>query len=406
MMKVPLLDLQAQYQTIKADVDAAIARVMASQHFILGPAVQDCERAIAAYADCAHAVGVSSGTDALLVCLLAEGIGPCDEVITTPYTFFATVGCIARVGATPIFVDIDAATFNLDVAQIESRINARTRMIVPVHLFGQMADMASTMRIAERHGIVVVEDAAQAIGAEHAARRAGSIGHYGCFSFFPSKNLGGAGDGGMVVSNDRRRAEMVALLRAHGSKPKYHHKVVGGNFRLDAIQAAVVSAKLPYLDRWTAARQHNAMRYDQLFAQSGLEIADAAWLPGTDLETPGAPELVLPRVVVDRHIFNQYVIRVARRDELRAALEMRGVSTEIYYPIPMHLQECFASLGHGPGAFPESERAARESLALPIYPELSDAQAHYVVDCIREHLHGRRIRVASLGGARASGSRL
>jgi dTDP-4-amino-4,6-dideoxygalactose transaminase len=362
-MNVPLLDLKAQYLAIKAEVDAAIAEVMESQHFILGPKVEQCEKAIAQYCGSSHAVGVSSGSDALLACLMAENIGAGDEVITTPYTFFATAGAIARVGATPIFVDIDPATYNMDASQIASKVTARTRGIIPVHLYGQMADMVGVMRVAERHGLVVIEDGAQAIGAEHGGRRAGSIGHYGCFSFFPSKNLGAAGDGGMVVTNDAQRAEKLRCLRAHGSKPKYHHKMIGGNFRLDAIQAAVVSAKLPYLDEWTAARQRNATRYDRLFTSAGLAIG-------------------LPKVATDRHIFNQYVIRVSHRDQLQADLRKRGVGTEVYYPIPMHLQECFAYLGHGVGAFPQSERAAKETFALPIHPELTEEQARYVVECV------------------------
>ena len=362
-MNVPLLDLKAQYLAIKAEVDAAIADVMESQHFILGPKVEQCEKAIAQYCGSPYAVGVSSGSDALLACLMAENIGAGDEVITTPYTFFATAGAIARVGATPIFVDIDPATYNMDASQIAAKVTARTRGIIPVHLYGQMADMDGVMRVAERHGLVVIEDGAQAIGAEHAGRRAGSIGHYGCFSFFPSKNLGAAGDGGMIVTNDAQRAETLKCLRAHGSKPKYHHKMIGGNFRLDAIQAAVVSAKLPYLDQWTTARQRNAARYDRLFAGAGLPIG-------------------LPKVATDRHIFNQYVIRVSHRDELQADLKKRGVGTEVYYPIPMHLQECFAYLGHSAGAFPQSERAAQETFALPIHPELTEEQARYVVECV------------------------
>src|SRR5213083_1873707 len=280
-MKAPLLDLKAQYLAIKADVDAAVAEVLESQHFILGPKVEQCEKAIARYCGCSYGIGVSSGSDALLACLMAENIGPGDEVITTPYTFFATVGAIARVGATPVFVDIDPSTYNLDASQIESKVTSKTRAIIPVHLYGQMADMDVVMSVAERHGLVVIEDAAQAIGAEYKGHRAGSIGHYGCFSFFPSKNLGAAGDGGMIVTNDAQRAEKLKCLRSHGSKPKYHHKVVGGNFRLDALQAAIVSAKLPYLDSWTAARQRNAERYDGLFASSGLSIADSAPLSTT-----------------------------------------------------------------------------------------------------------------------------
>jgi len=378
-MNVPLLDLKAQYQAIKPEVDRAIAEVMESQHFILGPSVERCERAIAQYCNCHYAVGVSSGTDALLVCLMAEDIGRGDEVITTPYTFFATAGSIARVGATPVFVDIDPVTYNLDPAQIAPKITERTKAIIPVHLYGQMADMEAVMPVAEKHRLIVIEDAAQAIGAERGGRRAGSVGHYGCFSFFPSKNLGAAGDAGMVVTNDAERAAKIVRLRAHGSKPKYYHRVIGGNFRLDALQAAVVSAKLRHLDDWTAARQRNARRYDELFAKSGLKVADSS-----KRLSKGDLNVILPSVAAGRHIFNQYVIRIRERDRLRSALGGRGVSTEIYYPVPMHLQECFAYLGHKPGAFPESESAAGETLALPIYPELSDAQAHHVVDSIRD----------------------
>jgi dTDP-4-amino-4,6-dideoxygalactose transaminase len=361
-MNVPVLDLKAQYAVIKVEVDAAIAEVLQSQHFILGPKVDQCEKAIAAYSGCSHAIGVSSGSDALLACLMAENIGPGDEVITTPYTFFATAGAIARLGAVPIFVDIDPVTYNLDPSKILPKVTDKTRAIIPVHLYGQMADMDAVMRVANEHSLVVIEDAAQAIGAEYKGHRAGSIGHYGCFSFFPSKNLGAAGDGGMVVTNDAQRAEKLRCLRVHGSKPKY--QIVGGNFRLDAIQAAVVSAKLPHLDAWTAARQRNAKRYDQLFGEAGLPIT-------------------LPAVVADRHIFNQYVIRVPARDELQAHLQKKGIGTEVYYPVPMHLQECFTYLGHTAGAFPESERAAKETLALPIYPELTESQAEYVVESVR-----------------------
>ncbi len=372
-MQVPLLDLKAQYATIKAEVNAAIAEVMESQHFILGPKVEECEKAIAAYSGCTHAVGVSSGSDALLACLMAESIGPGDEVITTPYTFFATAGAIARLGATPVFVDIDPATYNLNVSLVSSKVTKKTRAIIPVHLYGQMADMDAVMAVAEKNGLVVIEDGAQAIGAEYKGRRAGSIGHYGCLSFFPSKNLGAAGDGGMVVTRDAQRADKLKVLRAHGSKPKYHHKIVGGNFRLDAIQAAIVSAKLPHLDQWTAARQRNAAKYDQLFAESGLTSA-----------ANGSPLVKSPSVVTNRPIFNQYVIRVSDRDQLQANLKQRGIGTEVYYPVPMHLQECFAYLGHGVGAFPESEGAANETLALPIQPELTEEQLRYVVDCVKD----------------------
>ena len=364
-MNIPILDLKAQYASIKEEVNMAIGEVLESQHFILGPKVDQCEKAIAAYSNCSHGIGVSSGSDALLVCLMAENIGPGDEVITTPYTFFATVGAISRLGATPIFVDIDPSTYNIDVSRIAAKITTKTRAIIPVHLFGQMADMDPVMHLAEKHGLVVIEDAAQAIGAEYKGRRAGSIGHYGCFSFFPSKNLGAIGDAGMIVTNDVQRAEKVKVLRGHGAKPKYYHRVVGGNFRLDAIHAAVVSAKLPHLDSWTAGRQHNAKRYDQLFREAKLPIT-------------------LPVVTTDRHIFNQYVIRSSSRDQLQAFLKEKGVGSEVYYPVPMHLQDCFAYLGIEAGAFPGSERAAKESLAIPVYPELNDTQARYVVESIAE----------------------
>jgi dTDP-4-amino-4,6-dideoxygalactose transaminase len=381
-MNVHLLDLKAQYLAIKADIDAAVAEVLESQHFILGPKVEQCEKAIAKYCGCSNGIGVSSGSDALLACLMAEDIGPGDEVITTPYTFFATVGAIARVGATPVFVDIDPATYNIDASAILAKVTKNTRAIIPVHLYGQMADMDAVMSVANARQLVVIEDAAQAIGSEHKGRRAGSIGHYGCVSFFPSKNLGAFGDGGMIVTNDAKRAERLAVLRAHGSKPKYYHKIVGGNFRLDAIQAAVVSAKLPHLDSWTAARQSNARQYDALF--------DAAGLAGGD----DAP-VTLPLVATDRHIFNQYVIRVSRRDELKTALQARGIGTEIYYPVPMHMQECFAYLGHRAGAFPESERAANETLAIPVHPELSAVQAEYVVNCVRDFFQTERLAASA-----------
>ena len=369
-MNIPLLDLKAQFASIKDQVHKAIDEVLESQYFILGPKVEQCEKEIAAYSNCSFGIGVSSGSDALLACLMAENIGPGDEVITSPYTFFATVGAISRLGATPVFVDIDPATYNMDVTQVAAKITPRTRVIIPVHLFGQMADMDPIMQLAETHKLIVIEDAAQAIGAEYKGRRAGSIGHYGCFSFFPSKNLGAAGDAGMIVTNDAQRAEKLRVIRGHGSKPKYYHRVVGGNFRLDAIHGAVVSAKLPFLDSWTAGRQGNAKRYDKMFHDAGVKIE-------------------LPVVTTDRHIFNQYVIRSTSRDQLQAFLKTKGIGSEVYYPVPMHLQDCFAYLGHKAGAFPESERAALESLAIPVYPELNDAQAQYVVDAIAEFV-GRK----------------
>jgi len=369
---VPLLDLKAQFATIKDEVMAVVEEVFDSQYFILGPNVVKCEELIAEYCRCKHAVGVSSGSDALLIALMAEDVGPGDEVISTPYTFFATAGAIARLGAKPVFVDIEADTYNIDPSKIEEKITDKTKAIIPVDLYGQCAEIAAIAKIAEKHGIPVIEDAAQAIGAEENGQRAGSTVQYGCFSFFPSKNLGAAGDGGVVITQDDDLAERLRVLRMHGSKPKYYHKFVGGNFRLDALQAAVVSVKLAHLDDWTAGRQSNADRYRRLFGDAGL-VSDG---------TVGLPQVAPNR----RHIYNQFVIRVPKRDELRAYLGENNVATEIYYPVPLHLQECFAYLGHKPGDFPESEKAAVETLALPIYPELSDQQAARVVECIAEFM--------------------
>ncbi len=376
-MNVPLLDLNAQYRSIKPEVDAAVQQVFETQRFILGPEVVACEEAIAAYSQAAHGCGVSSGSDALLIALMNEGIGAGDEVITTPYTFFATAGAIARTGAKPVFVDIDPETYNLCADHVEAKVTDRTKAIMVVHLYGLMADMDPIMAVAKKHRLLVIEDAAQAIGSEYKGRRAGSIGDYGCFSFFPSKNLGGAGDGGMVVTQDAARAEKLKTMRNHGMKPKYYNKYIGGNFRLDALQAAVVNVKLKYLDDWSRARQSNALRYNRLFSEAGMAggAVTLPWFPAsTDAERAGA--------CTCRHIFNQYVIRVKDRDGLREHLKEAGVGTEIYYPVPLHVQECFAYLGHKEGDFPESERAAAETVALPIYPELTDEQAEYVVESI------------------------
>ena len=362
-MKVPLLDLTGQYASIKAEVDAAIARVVDSQRFVLGPVVEACEEAVASYVGSAHGVGVSSGTDALLVALMAEDIGPGDEVVTTPFSFFATAGSIARVGATPVFIDIDPATFNIDADRLEDRITARTRAILPVHLFGQMAAMPPIMEIAGRHGLAVIEDAAQAIGARHGGQTAGSVGHYGCFSFFPTKNLGGYGDGGIVVTDDPARAEKLRALRVHGETTRYHHRFVGGNFRLDALQAAVIHAKLTHLDRWTDRRIANAALYRRYLGDFAARHRDA---------------LTLPSTVTDRHVFNQFVVRIADRDRVQERLTAAGIGTAIYYPLPLHLQECFAELGYRPGDLPASERAANEVLALPIFPELTSEQISFV----------------------------
>lgn len=394
-MKVPLLDLKAQYASLREEINGAVIKVLEGQHCILGPKVKEFELAIARYTGCTHAVGVSSGTDALLASLMAEGIGPQDEVITTPYTFFATAGSIARLGARPVFVDINPITFNLDPRQIKTNITPRTRAIIPVHLFGQMADMDTIMEIADQHGLIVIEDAAQALGAQHNGRRAGSIGHYGCFSFFPSKNLGAAGDAGMIVTNDAEKAEKLTQLRAHGSKPKYYHKIVGGNFRLDELQAAILLVKLSHLDAWTAARQRNAEQYARLFEKFGLKTGHGAFGQNRFAAPNGTPlsgaDLLPPVVATDRHVFNQYVIRIAERDQVKGVLAEMGVNTEIYYPVPMHLQECFADLGHRTGEFPESERAAAETLALPISPELTEEQAEYVVHAIRAAVQASRM---------------
>ncbi len=387
-MKVPLLDLKPQYRALKTELDAALLRVAESQHFILGPEVKALEAAAAKYSGCKHGIGISSGTDALLIALMALDIGNGDAVITTPYTFFATAGTLARVGARPLFVDIDPATFNISPAAIEKFIATQcekkggqlvhrssgttVRALMPVHLYGQVADMSSIMAIAKANGLRVIEDAAQAIGSEDAqGRRACSIGDIGCLSFFPTKNLGAFGDAGMCVTNDDALASRLEILRVHGGKPKYYHKVIGGNFRLDEIQAAVLNVKLPHLDAWTAGRQRNAAFYDAAFKRAGL---------GDKIVTPPAGR--------GRHIYNQYCIRAKRRDELRAFLAEQGVGTEIYYPLALHMQECFAYLGHQPQDFPESARAAQESLALPIYPELTEDQLQYVVDSIARFERG------------------
>jgi len=353
-----MLDLKLQYESIKEEIDDAIQQVMTSQHFIMGPQVAECEKAIAEYSQCDFGIGVSSGSDALLIALMAEDIGPGDEVITTSYSFFATAGCIARLGATPIFVDIDPSTFNIDPSLIEEKITPRTKAIIPVHLFGQMADMDPIMDIATAHGLVVIEDAAQAIGAEYKGRRAGSIGHYGCFSFFPAKNLGCAGDGGMVVTNDATRAEHLKVLRLHGSKPKYFHKVIGGNFRLDTIHAAIVTVKLRHLDNWTARRQRNAAHYD-------LAVPECSAIPQAKPDH-------------DRHVYNQYVIRVAQRDNVMANLKKNGIASAVYYPKPLHTQECFTAKDQHTQSLSQSEAASLESMAIPIGPELTETQLSHV----------------------------
>ncbi|NOX88055.1 MAG: DegT/DnrJ/EryC1/StrS family aminotransferase [Calditrichaeota bacterium] len=364
---VPLLDLKAQYRSIKHEIDPVVQEVIESQYFILGPKVKEFEDAAAKYCQTEYALGVSSGTDALLIALMALDIQPGDEVITTAYSFFATAGSIARLHAKPVFVDIDPVTFNIDPAKIEEKITDKTRAIIPVHLYGQMADMDPIMEIARKYNLYVIEDAAQAIGSEYKdGRRAGSVGHIGCFSFFPSKNLGGFGDGGLVTTNDQALFARLSYLRNHGAHPKYYHKMIGGNFRLDALQAAVLNVKLRYLDQWTAGRQRNADFYDKGIKERGLE----RWI--------AAPQ----RKEGYRHIFNQYILRVQKRDELLQFLREHNIGCEIYYPLTFNNQECFRYLGYKEGDFPVAEKAARETLAVPIYPELTEAQKNYVLDVI------------------------
>ena len=375
-MNVPLLDLKAQHQPLRNELLAAVAQVLDNNNFILGSEVKELEERISAYCHVRFGVGVSSGTDALLAALMALNISPGDEVITTPLSFFATVGAIVRLGARPIFVDIDPVTYNLDPSRLEVAITPRTKVIIPVHLYGQCADMNPILHIASRHGIAVLEDAAQAIGSEYTdKRRAGSMGVAGCLSFFPSKNLGGLGDGGMVVTNDETLAERLRILRVQGAKPKYYHRVVGGNFRLDTLQASVLKVKLGFLDNWTALRQKHAEFYERLFREAGLVDEKKVRLPRAVYKEKG---------VVHYHIYNQFVIGVPDRDELQAHLKAKSIGTEVYYPMPLHLQECLHDLGHKQGDFPEAERACRDLLALPIYPELNEDQQHYVVQSVRE----------------------
>lgn len=364
---VPLLDLKAQYAIIRQQVEPVLKDVVESQYFILGPKVKELEGKIAAYSQCSHAIGVSSGTDALLIALMAIDLKPGDEVITTPFSFFATAGVIARLNAKPVFVDIQEDTYNLDPSKIEAAISDKTKAIIPVHLFGQMAEMDPIMEIANKHKLFVIEDAAQAIGSEdEKGRRAGSVGHMGCFSFFPSKNLGGFGDAGMVVTNDEELANKLIKLRVHGSEPKYYHQIVGGNFRIDALQAAILSIKLDYLDQWTESRQKNAREYIEKFKENGLE---------KDLGLPGLKKGY-------RHIYNQFVLRSSKRDDLIKHLRDHNIGCEIYYPVTVSDQECFAYLNYKKGDFPVSEKAAEEVLAIPIYPELTQAQKSYIVEAI------------------------
>ena len=371
--KVPLLDLKAQYAPIRSDVLQAITRVCDAQQFILGTEVEALERELEAYLDVPHAVGVSSGTDALLAALMALDVGAGDEVITSPFSFFATAGSIARLRAKPVFVDIEPETFNIDPDRLASTITKRTKAILPVHLFGQSAEMAPIIEMAGRSGLPVIEDAAQAIGARYHDKSLGGIGVIGCFSFFPTKNLGAFGDAGLVTTRDEMLARRVRAIRQHGGEVRYHHDTVGANFRIDALQAAVLRVKLPHLSVWTSARVRNADRYQRLFLEAGL----------TNI-------VGLPRRAPHRtHVFNQFVIRVPQRDQLRAYLQTQAIGTEVYYPRPLHLQPCFAAFGHRPGSFPAAEAAASEVLALPIYGELTEAQQAWVVESIRNFFQQR-----------------
>jgi dTDP-4-amino-4,6-dideoxygalactose transaminase len=370
--KLPLLDLSRQYQPLRDEILAAVTRVCDSQHYIMGPEVAAFETDLARLLDVGQAIGVSSGTDALLLALMALGIGPGDEVVTSTYSFFATAGVIARVGATPVFVDIDPVTFNMNPAAVSRAVTAQTKAILPVHLFGLSADLDPILDEASRSGIPVVEDAAQAIGATYKSRQVGGLGSFGCFSFFPSKNLGAFGDAGLLTTNNPELAARARVLRDHGMQPRYYHQLVGGNFRMDALQAAVLRVKAPHLYAWTEARRLNASRYIRLFRDAGLE--ERVVLPAE------------PRGY--RHIFNQFIIRTTDRDGLKRHLDERGIGNEIYYPVPFHLQPCFVELGYRAGEFPEAERAARETLAIPIFGELTLDEQRLVVDSIAEFVHG------------------
>lgn len=368
-MKVPLLDLKPQNDALRIEIDAAIKKVLDSNGFILGAKVKELETELAEYCNTEYAIGCASGTDALLLALMAFDVGYADEVITTPYSFFATASSVTRLGAKPVFVDIEPDTYNIDVTQVEAKITEKTKAIQPVHLYGQCAEMSELKEIGKKYNVAIVEDAAQAIGAEDAGTRAGDLGDIGCFSFYPSKNLGAMGDAGFMTTNDEALAHKLFALRVHGSFERYHHKWVGLNSRLDAMQAAILRVKLPHLDAWTKARQENAARYRTLFTDAGL--TEVVSLPKEKANV--------------RHIYNQFVIRVAdKRDELRQFLTDNGIGTDIYYPVPLHLQECFGYLGYKAGDFPESELASRETLALPIYPELEATQQEYVVGKISE----------------------
>lgn len=384
-MPIPLLDLKAQYATLQPELDDAVLRVGRSQYFILGPEVTRLERSMEEYLGVRHALGVSSGTDALLLAMMGLGIGPGDEVIVPTFSFFATAGAVSRLGARPVFVDVDPVTWNIDPGSIERAVTPRTRGIVPVHLFGQSADMDPIMEIADRHGVPVIEDAAQSIGAQYRdGRTTGAIGNVGCFSFFPSKNLGAYGDAGMVTTNDTRLYERMKIMRVHGGERRYYHAVIGGNFRLDEVQAAVLNVKLPHLASWSSARRRNAALYRDLFVQAGLS-SDGTATCFDDDNIVLIPQMAWGDSLLEQpHIFNQFVIRLRHRDSVRVILQEREIGNEVYYPVPFHLQECFADLGYHKGDFPNAEEASGEVLALPVYPELTPSDIASVVGAIAD----------------------
>ncbi len=389
-MRVPLLDLKPQYLYLKNKLDEAVLRVAKSQYFILGPEVRKMEEEFCSYLKCKHAIGVSSGTDALLLALMAIDIKPGDEVIVPTYSFFATAGVVSRLNAVPVLTDINPITYNLDPVDFERKITPKTKAIIPVHLYGQSADMQPVVEIANKNNLKVIEDGAQAIGAEYKdGQCAGTIGDIGCFSFFPSKNLGCYGDGGLVVTDDDELAHSLRIKRVHGGEPKYYHKVIGGNFRLDALQAAVLRVKLPHLNSWSQKRRENAERYDSFFIKAGLAEETGR------INFDDSNKVLLPKAIYkdfkqlkNYHIYNQYIIKVKKRDSLKEFLLNNEIGCEIYYPVPFHLQECFADLGYKDGDFPIAEAAGATTLALPIYPELTTGQQQFVVDKIKEFITG------------------
>lgn len=386
-MKVPLLDLKPQYKALKKELDEALIRIAESQYFILGPEVDKMEKSFNEYLGCKYSLGISSGTDALLIALMAIDIKPGDEVIVPTFSFFATAGVVARLNAVPVLVDSDPVTFNISPADIEKKVTRKTKAVIPVHLFGQSCEMDEIMAVAKKYNIKVVEDAAQAIGVQYKdGKFVGTIGDIGCFSFFPSKNLGCFGDGGLVTTNDDKLGEKLRILRVHGAEPKYYHKVIGGNFRLDALQAAILNVKLPHLDSWSEKRRMNAAVYTKLFIEKSLaaEEGKSSFDSKNKVLLPKAIYANAKSTVKNYHIYNQYNIRVEKRDELRKYLVEKEIGTEIYYPVPFHLQECFACLGNKAGDFPSAEQAANTSIALPIFPELTVEQLSYVVDTIKE----------------------